>query len=154
MTLRKIYFGSIGPFLFDDADAIDDPDGDFAGETQKAIRSSSRISVDDAPVDDVDVVRKTDLSGGNVTDGDKLDIDWDPSYYVPDSSITQADDADDLSAHLKGIDDALGSGVSSTITVITAMQNNSGTIEYKTKDLTFTNGKLTTEGTESGWTAA
>ena len=40
-------------------------------------------------------------------DGDKLDIDWNPSNYTPDSSISEADDADDLSAHLKGIDDKL-----------------------------------------------
>jgi len=46
-------------------------------------------------------------SGEDLVDGDKLDIDWDPSNYTPDSSIGEADDADDLAAHLKGIDDGL-----------------------------------------------
>jgi hypothetical protein len=44
----------------------------------------------------------------NTIDGDKLDIDWNPSNYTPLSSISEADDVDDLAAHLKGIDVALG----------------------------------------------
>lgn len=43
-------------------------------------------------------------------DGDKLDIDFNPSKYTPDASIAEADDVDDLSAHLKGIDTRLGEG--------------------------------------------
>jgi len=39
--------------------------------------------------------------------GDVVSIDWNPTYYTPDSSIAEASDTDDLSAHLKGIDDAL-----------------------------------------------
>lgn len=31
MAERKVYVGSLGPHLYDDADAINDPDGDFAG---------------------------------------------------------------------------------------------------------------------------
>lgn len=46
-----------------------------------------------------------------------------------------------------------GSGVSGTYTVITAIQDNAGTIEYKERDLTFTNGKLTTISSESSWTS-
>ena len=34
MAERKIYIGSEGPFLYDDTELIDDPDGDFSGETQ------------------------------------------------------------------------------------------------------------------------
>lgn len=33
MAERKVYIGSVGPFLFDDADLINDSDGDFSGET-------------------------------------------------------------------------------------------------------------------------
>ena len=44
-------------------------------------------------------------------DGDKLDIDWTPANYTPDATIAEADDVDDLSAHLKGIDTALGSSL-------------------------------------------
>jgi len=46
-------------------------------------------------------------SGEDEVDGDQLDIDWDPSNYTPDSSPGEASDADDLTAHLKGIDDEL-----------------------------------------------
>jgi hypothetical protein len=42
-------------------------------------------------------------------DGDILDIDWTPSTYAPDSGAAEASDDDDLAAHLKGIDDELGS---------------------------------------------
>jgi len=43
-------------------------------------------------------------------DGDKLDIDWDPTNYTPDTSPSEVDDADDLSAHLAGIDGELKPG--------------------------------------------
>ncbi len=53
-------------------------------------------------------------------DGDKLDIDYNPSGYTPDTSISEADSVDDLSAHLKGISDGFG------------LKGNSGirTVEY------------------------
>jgi len=41
-------------------------------------------------------------------DGDQLDIDWDPSNYTPAATPAQADDVDDLAAHLYGIDQVLG----------------------------------------------
>ena len=37
-------------------------------------------------------------------DGDQLNIDWNPSNYTPDDGISEADNVDDLAAHLKGID--------------------------------------------------
>jgi len=37
MTLRKLYIGSVGPIVYDDTDLVDDPDGDFVGETLKAV---------------------------------------------------------------------------------------------------------------------
>ena len=44
-------------------------------------------------------------------DGDQIDIDWNPTYYTPDTTPAEADDADDLSAHLYGIDQALAARV-------------------------------------------
>lgn len=41
MAERKVYLGSEGPFLFDDTEAISDPDGDFSGEDQVGFRSDS-----------------------------------------------------------------------------------------------------------------
>ena len=37
-------------------------------------------------------------------DGDKVDIDFNPSNYTPDAAVAEADDVDDLAAHLYGID--------------------------------------------------
>ena len=42
-------------------------------------------------------------------DGDRLDIDWNPTNYTPDASPAEAGHVDHLTAHLKGIDDELGS---------------------------------------------
>ena len=46
-------------------------------------------------------------SGDDQIDGDKLDIDWDPTTYVPALVGGVTDDLDNLTSHLKGIDDAL-----------------------------------------------
>ncbi|MGE3804148.1 MAG: hypothetical protein AB7K24_05700 [Gemmataceae bacterium] len=47
-------------------------------------------------------------SGTDEIDGDRLDIDWNPANYTPDGSPTEAGNSDHLTAHLKGIDTALG----------------------------------------------
>lgn len=39
MAEKKFYVGSHGPFLYDNEDLIDDPDGDFAGRSQRAFVS-------------------------------------------------------------------------------------------------------------------
>lgn len=48
-----------------------------------------------------------DFTDGSQLDGDKVDIDWNPTNYTPNASIGEAEDVDDLSAHLKGIDTRL-----------------------------------------------
>ena len=42
-------------------------------------------------------------------------------------------------------------GVPGTITVVTALQINTGVLQCKTRDLTFTGGIITSVGTETGW---
>ena len=54
------------------------------------------------------LVTPTNSTDGTYLDGDKIDIDFTPTSYTPDDSISEADDVDDLSAHLKGIDDEIG----------------------------------------------
>jgi len=52
-------------------------------------------------------------SGSDEIDGDKLDIDWDPTNYVPSTTPSEVDSVDNLTAHLYGIDgylQTLGSG--------------------------------------------
>ena len=62
----------------------------------------------------------THISGGSdEIDGDKLDIDWNPTNYTPSTSPSEADSVDDLTAHLAGIDDALASVGSTTWTGLT-----------------------------------
>jgi len=54
-------------------------------------------------------VKSSDLlSGGTAEiDGDKIDIDYTPTNYTPDTTPAEVDSASELSAHLAGIDNAL-----------------------------------------------
>ena len=53
------------------------------------------------------------ITGGlDQVDGDKLDIDWNPSNYTPDTTPAEADSNDNLTAHLYGVDQAIGSNQS------------------------------------------
>jgi len=57
------------------------------------------------------------ISGADITiDGDKLDIDWTPTNYTPDATPSEADDVDDLTAHLKGIDTAIAGAGAAIVT--------------------------------------
>lgn len=60
------------------------------------------------------LTNKTIDPSANTIDGDKLDITWNPTNYTP-TDIAETDDVDDLSAHLKGIDDALGAAGATTV---------------------------------------
>jgi len=48
-----------------------------------------------------------DFTDGSYLDGDKVDIDFTPGNYTPSASPAEADDEDDLTAHLYGIDQAI-----------------------------------------------
>lgn len=50
------------------------------------------------------------LGGGDEIDGDQLDIDFTPANYTPSVAPPEASDANHLTAHLAGIDDALLAG--------------------------------------------
>jgi hypothetical protein len=63
MATKKVFFGSVGPFYYDDTDNVADPDGDFAGLTQDAMVTDGTIRVQQAPSASDDVVRKGDLDG-------------------------------------------------------------------------------------------
>lgn len=55
--------------------------------------------------------RALQITSGGEFDGDAMDIDYEPLNYTPDDSPDEALDADDLAAHLKGIDTALAVAV-------------------------------------------
>jgi len=61
VALKKIYFGSLGPYLYDDNDDIDDPDGDFAGESYKSVMTDGQLKVSETPTENTHVLRKEDL---------------------------------------------------------------------------------------------
>ena len=54
-------------------------------------------------------------AGADEIDGDKLDINWMPSNYTPDSSPAEAGNVDHLTAHLKGIDTELGQKIENIV---------------------------------------
>ena len=54
MAKKKVYIGSVGPFVYDDANLINDPDGDFPGEFQRAITSDGSIKPGSADIEDLD----------------------------------------------------------------------------------------------------
>ena len=67
-------------------------------------------------VDGVDVASHASrhISGAaDEVDGDQLDIDWNPSNYTPSTAPAEAFTVDHLTAHLAGIDNALGATTTS-----------------------------------------
>ena len=79
----------------------------------------------------ISVVPADLITNGSVElDGDKLDIDWNPSYYTPATTPSEVNSVDNLTAHLYGIDQTFN-GVSSEqfkqeIHVITSDDDSSG----------------------------
>jgi len=71
----------------------------------------------------------------NQIDGDKLDIDYTPSNYTPET-VTEADDLDHLSAHLSGIDTTLGTTVSEH--AYTHLTDGDDEIDGDKLDITYT----------------
>jgi len=62
MATKKVFIGSVGPFLYDDTSAIDDVDGDFAGELLRALTTDGQMLLESTPTDPEEVVRLVDLS--------------------------------------------------------------------------------------------
>lgn len=62
MAERKLYIGSVGPFLYDDDVAIDDPEGDFAGEDHCGVVTDGQLLVEAAPSSNHHVLRFGDIA--------------------------------------------------------------------------------------------
>lgn len=60
MAEKKIYIGSVGPYLFEDDELIEDEDGDFSGEVRHAITTNRQLIVTEAPTDDNELMRLGD----------------------------------------------------------------------------------------------
>jgi len=62
MAIKKIYIGSFGPYEYDDALPVNDPDGDFAGQDHQTIVTDGQMFVGQAPSVDEEVLRLVDLT--------------------------------------------------------------------------------------------
>jgi len=106
VTERKFYIGSMGPYLFDDADPIDDQDGDFSGENYKGIRTDSSLKAQElegivisslavADIDDPSSELSTlsaSLVGGMIFVYEAIAGAADPfTMYLWDTNITSTD---------------------------------------------------------------
>lgn len=78
-------------------------------------------------------------------DGDKLDIDWTPSNYTPATTPTEADSADNLTAHLYGIDQILG-------TALTALNADNQVHKFATSQTTTSNTMVDVDATNAAVT--
>jgi hypothetical protein len=131
------------------------------GATLSSLGMTGDIDMDEHDIVNVGLVDGVDvpnhklrhIRGGNdEIDGDKLDVDWDPSNYTPDTSPDEVDNVDHLTAHLKGIDDAIGSGGVSGLTDKQVLYGNSdGSIDQDANfkfedDVVGDNGSLEING--------
>lgn len=66
-------------------------------------------------------------AGSDEIDGDQLDIDWNPTNYTPATTPTEVTSVDHLTAHLYGIDQALGAAGSYTFQ--NGLTETAGTVE-------------------------
>ena len=77
-------------------------------------------------------VKPSDLISGGAAeiDGDKLDIDYSPTNYTPDTTPAEVDSTAQLSAHLAGIDNALaglsGENITQEMHTVTAAEVTAG----------------------------
>jgi hypothetical protein len=67
VTERKLYFGTLGPYFYDDGDDVDDSDGDFVGAKRAGI-VTHQIHVSTAPVIGEEVLRLEDVIGLDLAD--------------------------------------------------------------------------------------
>jgi hypothetical protein len=86
--------------------------------------------------------------GGDEIDGDQLDIDWNPTNYTPTTAPTEATSVDHLTAHLAGIDTALGGGgggafgIDATLQTVNATPATIHTVATSSNQVTVIEGML------------
>ena len=69
--------------------------------------------------------------GADEINGDLIDITWNPTNYTPDATPSEANDVDDLTAHLAGIDTVLGT-LGGSFATFFAMNGNDDISNYAT----------------------
>ena len=63
MAIKYVYHASLGPLIYDDTDALNDPFGLFAGYTREALVTDGQAVVQSEPTQDDHVARFGDLKG-------------------------------------------------------------------------------------------
>lgn len=100
----------------------------------------------DGTVDGVDVQYhqgRHQRGGSDELDGDHLDIDWNPSNYTPSTAPSEAGNVDDLTAHLYGIDQALGAGGGGTDDIDSQTGSNGSVVVIGTTGTTLVSLSVT-----------
>lgn len=98
--------------------------------------------------------------GDDEIDGDKLDIDWNPSYYTPATTPAQVTNADELTAHLYGVDQEINtintavSGKASTSHASTHVRNGSDELDADTLNISWSPANYTPATTPTEVTSA
>ena len=63
MAVKKVWFGSVGPFLYNDEELIADSEGDLAGVARAALSTAGQLNVALEPTEDTHVLRLADFGG-------------------------------------------------------------------------------------------
>lgn len=137
MAKKKVYIGSVGPFLFDDTDDVNDVDSDFSGQKQRSLTTDSQILVEEAPSEDSHVLRKSEyaelsfaayseltISSGSITLSGNDKFKW---HTVDTEGDAASDDLTAISGGAAG--DILLLSPASTSRVVTVKKNASFIIE-------------------------
>jgi len=85
MAIHKYYVGSLGPYLYDDNDPVNDPDGDFTGEKFKSFLSTGQLKIQAPPTGEGELVRYQDILGGGFYPVVSKIADYSPlisDYYI------------------------------------------------------------------------
>lgn len=61
MAEKKLFVGTVGPFLYDDTDLIEDIDGDFAGQSYDGFMTTGQVYVEGTPTLPNHVARQIDI---------------------------------------------------------------------------------------------
>ncbi len=75
--------------------------------------------------------------GADEIDGDVIDIDFTPTVYVPDTAPAEVTDVNELTAHLKGIDNLLADVVAQKVVFKTAIETLTTDIVLQNDDHLF-----------------
>ena len=74
MAIKKVYIAGTGPFEYDDTDLVNDPDGDFPGQTHEALTTDGNTAVDGDVVGDMNVTGVYKVDGTQVVNNQQAAI--------------------------------------------------------------------------------